>query len=427
MGLGHFGGGLAVARWMARRGAVVTVTDVADETALADAMAELRNEPIAAWHLGGHQRKDFRDADLVVVNPAVRPNNSYLAIARRLATPLSSETELFLRACPAPVIGVTGSAGKSTTAAMTHAILRADGRRVWLGGNIGHSLLEDLERIRPQDWVVLELSSFQLRHLMLEVHMPRVAVVTNCFPNHLDWHGSYDRYVAAKQRILTGQTPDDLAVLGWKDTESGSWSRQVRGHLLTLVDEAAIPPLGVPGKHNRHNAVCAATAAAGVGCARESIRSALASFRALSQRLEPLETIAGRRFVNDSTATTPESTVAALQTVDGPVWLLAGGSDKGINLEPLAMAVIELARGAAFFGATGGVLRDRVAALAPDFPCTAVVTMGEALDWCWQRSSRGDCILLSPACASHDQFQNFRQRGEHFAELLGALYRRHRR
>lgn len=173
LGLGHFGGGVAAARWLARQGAVVTVTDLADENTLADSLALLADVPIAALHLGGHREDDFRDADLIVVNPAVRPSSPWLQAAHRSNARLSTELELFIENCPARIVGVTGSNGKSTTAAMIAAILKAGGRRTFLGGNLGGSLLDQLPQIRPDDWVVLEISSFQLWHLRRRRRYPR--------------------------------------------------------------------------------------------------------------------------------------------------------------------------------------------------------------------------------------------------------------
>ncbi len=420
MGLGHFGGGLSAARWLARQGMEVTVTDRADETSLAGPLAALAGEPIARFHLGGHREADFRRADLVVVNPAVRPDSRLVQVARERRIPITSEIELFLRACPAAILGVTGSNGKSTTAAMTAAILRADGRKTWLGGNLGGSLLENLDQIGPDDWVVLELSSFQLCHLNRDVRMPQVAVVTNWSPNHLDWHPDDEHYRASKQRILTGQRPGDLAVLNARDREVASWRRFVRGRQLPLIPDAKVPALPVPGEHNRVNALCAATAAVGVGCSWEAVGRGLAGFSTLPQRLELVAVIRGRRFYNDSSATTPDSTIAALRAIDGPTWLLAGGQDKGIGMSGLAAAIPRYARGAAFFGAAAAQLLRRVGGIGR-FPCTAVKTMDEALGWCWQRSRAGDAIVLSPACASHDQFKHFKERGQRFVEAARTL------
>jgi len=421
MGLGRFGGGIAAARWLARQGALVTVTDLADEIALADSLLALKDSPIAAYHLGGHREDDFRNSDLLVVNPAVRPGNPLLELARRSGARLSSEIELFMEACPARQIGVTGSNGKSTTAAMTAAILRAAGRKVHLGGNIGNSLLNDLDQIGRDDWVVLELSSFQLWHLGPDARMPHIAVVTGCSPNHLDWHATFEHYVAAKQRILAGQTADDLAVLGDLDPGASSWTGCLAGRQVALEPFDQLPPLNVPGQHNLANAACAAAAARAAGCDLEAIRNGLKSFCGLPQRLEWCGAIDGRRFCNDSTATTPESTVAGLRSIDEPVWLLAGGRDKGCDFQSLVSTVVEKARGAAFFGTAGGQLRDRVAACTTAPPCTAVKTMEDALRWCWDHSAPGEVILLSPACSSSDQFRSFRERGERFVELIQAL------
>lgn len=421
MGLGHFGGGVAAARWLAQQGVRVTVTDLALADALAGSLASLAETPIEQFRLGEHREDDFRRADLIVVNPAVRPGNRFVQAALEAGVPITTEIELFMSQCPGRTIGVTGSNGKSTTAAMTAAILKAAGRRVWLGGNIGGSLLESLAAMTAEDWVVLELSSFQLWYMRPETRMPQVAILTNCTPNHLDWHGRYEDYVAAKQRMLSGQRSDGLAVLNTFDIEVGSWLSRVRGLRAPLVSLGSIPRLSVSGEHNRMNAACAATAALAVGCDAPAVEAGLASFAGLPERLEVVAEIEGRRFYNDSSATTPESTVVALQTVPGPVWLLAGGGDKGSDFHPLARAVVRHAAGAAFYGKVRDALHRQVVAERLDFLSTATETLADALAWCWQCSQPGEAILLSPGCSSHDQFQNFRQRGERFVELVRQL------
>jgi UDP-N-acetylmuramoylalanine--D-glutamate ligase len=245
-----------------------------------------------------------------------------------------------------------------------------------------------------------------------------VAVATNCTPNHLDWHGTWADYVAAKQQILSRQGPEGLAVLNTSDPEVGTWTRGVRGRLVPLVADGEIPPLAVSGGHNRINARCAAAAAMAAGCSIEAAGEGLANYQPLSQRLEPLGVVAGRRVYNDSSATTPESTIAALESVEGPLWLLAGGADKGSDFRPLTRQIARRASGAAFFGKVRQVLYDHLIEDDPRLPCAAVETMADALAWCWDRSRAGDAILFSPTCSSHDQFQNFRQRGQQFAERV---------
>ncbi len=421
MGLGRFGGGVAAARWLARQGAVLTVTDLRDEAALADSLAALEDVPVARLHLGGHREEDFCGADLVVVNPAVRPGNRFVQIARETGARLTTEIELLIDHCPGTIIGVTGSNGKSTTAAMIAAILHVDGPRCWLGGNMGGSLLEKLRWMEPGDWTVLELSSFQLRRLGLNRPMPHVAVVTGCTPNHLDWHRDYAEYVAAKQRILLMQTPHDLAVLNTLDEEVALWEPLVRGRRVPLPPLEEIPELKVPGEHNRINAACAAAAARAVGSTWEAIRDGLGGFAGLPQRLEQFTVIEGRRFYNDSASTTPESTVAAIHSLEGPVWVLAGGKDKGLDSGNLAAMLVERAAGAAFFGSVREVLKGWASGCNPEFPCTATETMADALRWCWDRSSPGDAVVLSPGFASTDQFEDFRSRGAEFVRLAGAL------
>ena len=251
--------------------------------------------------------------------------------------------------------------------------------------------------------------------------MPQIAVVTGCSPNHLDWHSSWAEYVAAKQSILLRQTAADMAVLNPYDAEAVSWGGLVRGRRLELPPLEELPKLQLPGRHNLINAACAAAAAGGAGCDGQAVRRGLESFPGLPQRLEWFAVIDGRRFVNDSSATTPESTVAALESLDGAIWLLAGGADKGCDFGPMAAAVARRASGVALFGAVAEMLRGRIAAENADLPCVVVRTMDEALSWCWRRSRPADVILLSPGCSSHDQFRNFRRRGEEFVRLVSGI------
>jgi UDP-N-acetylmuramoylalanine--D-glutamate ligase len=418
MGLGRHGGGVGAARWLVSHGARLTITDLARPDQLAESLAAIADLPIERYRLGEHAEEDFTAAEVVVVNPAVKPNHPLVEMAGRGGAQITSETELFLNACPARVIGVTGSNGKSTTAAMTAAILAADGRRTWLGGNIGRSLLGDLEQMRTDDFVVLEISSFQLCGLSADVRAPHVAIVTNCTPNHLDWHGTHQHYVQSKQRLLTLQSQQDAAVLNLADPEVAGWRTLVRGKVLSPVEEQILPPLRVPGRHNRMNASLAAAAARAIGCSKRAVQQALAGFDGLPHRLQFVAEIEGRRFFNDSKATTPEATMAALASFDAPVWLLAGGYAKGGDYAALAEAIVMRTRGAGLFGAAGPMLRDRLSCSHPELPVCLMDTLDEALAWVWSRSAVGDVILLSPACASFDQYRDFEARGSHYVKLI---------
>jgi UDP-N-acetylmuramoylalanine--D-glutamate ligase len=394
MGLGRHGGGAAAAHYLAEQGAIVTVTDLADAAALADSLKALDDVSINRFHLGGHHESDFANVDLVVVNPAVRPGNPLVELARKSGAEITSEIEMFLAACPAPVIGITGTNGKSTTAAMTAAIINAAGRRAWLGGNIGRSLLAELPQIRPDDWIVLELSSFQLHWLGDDARWPEVAVFTNFAPNHLDWHGSVEHYWHSKQRLLN------------------------RGKSVLLWDDADIPSLRVLGRHNCANAALAATAATLAGADRESVVRGLTEFTGLPHRLTLVAEIEGRQFFNDSKSTTPEAAIAALSAMDRPAWILLGGSDKQVDFNSLVAAVGEQARGAALFGTTGARLDILFSIEAPHLRRQQTERLDDALAWCCRQSNPGDAILLSPACASLDQFHDYADRGETFARLV---------
>ena len=441
MGLGRHGGGVAAARYAALAGAIVTVTDTASESVLAESLAALSELPIARYCLGKHEACDFRSAEVLIVNPAVPPGNSFVELARTNGATITTELELFLRACPAHIVAVTGSNGKSTTTTMFAEILQASGRKIWLGGNIGRSLLPDLPHMTSDDWVALEVSSFQLAQLVGEMSIDPplrcldAAIVTNCQANHLDWHGDFAMYAAAKQRILGMIRPGGSVLLNPFATELESWTCPPDVNRVALTDDDHIPVLSVPGEHNRINARCAATAALAVGCELADIQTALKNFRGLPHRIELVGEVAGRYFYNDSMATTPESVVVALESLTQPVWLLAGGKDKGGNLSELAATIAKHARGVCFYGAARQRLYAAIepyitasnaiqtASLSRD-AVSIVETLDEAVAWCYAHSTAGDALLLSPACSSYDQFQDYEHRALHFIALMKNIAQR---
>jgi UDP-N-acetylmuramoylalanine--D-glutamate ligase len=413
MGLGRHGGGVGAARYLAQHGARVTVTDLVAASELTDSLNQLAGAPIERFQLGGHCEADFTDADLIVVNPAVRPDNRFVALAQVAGAQITSEIEMFLTACPARVIGVTGTTGKSTTAAMIAAALEASGRRAWLGGNIGGSLLVDLERMKADDCVVLELSSFQLYWLSENVRWSELGVLTNFAPNHLDWHGSVEHYRQAKQRLL-----DNVGQAFQPDSQARK--PDLRSSIDTWPD-SDVPMLKVPGRHNRSNAALAAAVTAAAGANPDTIARGLAAFTGLPHRLQFVAELDERLFVNDSKATTPEAAIAALESMDRPTWILLGGSDKQIDLSPLAAAVARKASGAALFGTVAAKLDHLLSTRAPTIQRHRTKTLDDAFNWCWRRSQPGHAILLSPACASLDQFRDYADRGEAFQRLVNKL------
>lgn len=494
MGLGRFGGGLGAVKFLLDRGARVTVTDLRPESQLADTLKEFDASRLVRLQCGGHVDADFAEAELVVVNPAVKPGCPWLAKLRERGVPLTSEMSLFWQHNRGRIIGVTGSNGKSTTTALTAHLLKTGGRTVHLGGNLGVSLLPIVDQIAPTDWVVLELSSFQLADLDRIQASPEISVVTNFAPNHLDWHPDLDDYRRAKQTILRWQTVHSTAVLNADDEDVRTWpaagQRVFFGRSMSDVPEGcqqavlegdwlriegknyrahgreseapAEPllqedihldsgsagtspsrtpphptleiPVGdlfpLPGEHNRMNAAAAicATLAAGVDAA--TIPVGLQTFRGLPHRLELVGEVAGRRFYNDSLATTPESAICALRAFSGRLLLLAGGYDKKVDLSAFAHEAASRCAAIAWMGQTAPLLESLAAQatgavpLAGSLPRRITKSLQEAFDWIWSQSQPGDTILLSPACASFDWFLNFADRGDQFRRLVALLEKR---
>lgn len=426
MGLGAFGGGVGVARWLAGQGAKVLVTDGKPADKLAASVAaldDLVKAGAVSLRLGEHDERDFTKerADLVVVNPAVPTpwDNPYLKAAEAGGAggvPLTTEIGLAVAALPkdARILAVTGSVGKSTTSAMIHHALTAMGHSAVFGGNIGGSLLG---RETPRDaCIILELSSFMLHWLGRDRFAPAVAVVTNLAPNHLDWHGSLDHYRSSKQNILAHQRAAATAILG--DASVAAWPTQPGVRRVRIDPTDGVSGLAVPGRHNARNAAVAKAAilAAIPDADPTAIDAALRTFPGLSHRLQRVGTFAGVTCFNDSKSTTPESTLLALEAMRefglNHVHLIAGGFDKGSDLSPVARLASELA-GFYTVGQTGPALD-----AASDGRSTPSETVERAVAAAFERARPGDVLLLSPACASWGQFDNFERRGELFERLV---------
>jgi UDP-N-acetylmuramoylalanine--D-glutamate ligase len=445
MGLGLFGGGLGVARFLVRSGAKVTITDAKSETDLRESVDQLRPLPVTL-KLGGHDERDFADADLVIVNPAVPETNPYLKLARALET----EMNLFFKLCGAKtLLGVTGSNGKTTTTTLIGEILKKHPRRSWIGGNIGISLLEKLPEIGPDDLVTLELSSFQLENLGLLKRSPNISVVMNLTPNHLDRHGTMENYSAAKRQIVAHQGDGDAKVLNLDDpmvrsfrdaSPSATYAFSARdelgaknvmtisGEKLMLRDPLAGPidvsRRKVPGSFNLQNMAAAATATWLVDRGawsgwRSSCEEVFNAFPGVEHRLEFVAEKGGVKYYNDSKATDAEATIAALDTLSGPFVLILGGFDKKTPWDALARAVAaKPVRAAVLLGQTASAIEAalRASARAPEI--VRVATLDDAVR---VPAQPGETVLLSPACASWDMFRNFTERGLRFKALVATL------
>ena len=428
MGLGRFGGGVEVCRWLCERGAAVTVTDLADGIALADSVGQLADCDIT-FHLGGHDEGDLDATDLVVVNPAVDQRRSaFFARIVERGIPWTTEINLLLERCPGRLVGVTGTAGKSTTCALLDEALQplaTGGRRVWFGGNVGRSLLGDLDAIGPHDPVILELSSFQLETVNRIQRSPHVAVITNVWPNHLDRHGDLEAYLSAKLNLFRFQRAGDVAVVGsgnealCRAVEAVASRTEAR---LVVVPEPAEPfQLRIPGAHNQANAACAATVAGLLGVAENEARARMAEFPGLPHRLQHVGTFDGVACYNDSKSTTPASTAMALSAFDRPVIAIVGGQNRGDAPGPLVEAVIGGARAVVCTGQSGPQIARAVTAARGnrDQPAVEIASdLTDAVGRARRLATPGCAILLSPGAPSYDEFVNYEHRGRAFVDAV---------
>lgn len=444
--------GLALARWLARHGAVVTITDARPEAELASARQALAELPIR-WALGGHPLALLDDCDVLCLSGGVPLTIPIVAEAVKRGIPLSNDTQVFMEAVPCRTIGITGSAGKTTTTTLVGdmARLSIEGAerpaRVFVGGNIGDPLINYVDEMQPADLAVLEISSFQLEQMTVS---PNIAAVLNVTPNHLDRHGSMEAYTAAKRRILDFQSAEDSAVLGRDD--DGAW--RMRGHvkgqlytfslrelepgfdgaylhegLLSLRRGNAYMPLmlreRVPlrGDHNVSNVLAAFTIGLAAGFTLDAMLTSAEDFRGVPHRLELVREREGVRWYNDSIATAPERSMAAVRAFDEPIVLLLGGRDKDLPWEDLAALVARRVDHVILFGEAAGKIAGALASagLEEGPRLTRCATLEEAVRAAAGVAESGDVVLLSPGGTSFDAFKDFAERGERFREWVLAL------
>ena len=448
MGLGLFGGGVCIARFLAKQGACVTVTDLRNTAELSPSMKQLEGLPIS-YKLGGHAEEDFINADMVIVNPAVPKNSKFIQIARNNRVLIDTEMNIFFKLCPATIIGITGSNGKSTTTTLTGKILEETQRKTWIGGNIGKSLLGCLDEMKPADIVVLELSSFQLEELNHTKKSPHLSVVTNISPNHLDRHTNMDEYIQAKKAIILHQGSGDYAILNYDDPELRRWEKDCKGHVLwysaihTPANGAfikcndivlsvngqnttipCVSSVKIPGIHNLQNVLAASCAAYLSGARKQHIEKAITTFTGLEHRLEFVREVNGVRYYNDSKATTPESSIAAITAFQAQVILIAGGYDKGSSFGEFAGVCAQHTKAVVLIGKTAGKIKELILKKkgSGEIPSIFMLkTFEEAFRQANALAKAGDVILLSPACASYDMFLNYEERGRKFKDMVKVL------
>lgn len=435
VGLGRWGGGVGVTRWLVEQGARVTVTDQASPADLTESVAALADLDVAL-HLGAHDPADLDATDLVVLNPAVNKLTSdFFGRVQERGCSWTTEINLFCQRCPAPIVAVTGTYGKSTTCALLATALRAGVaarelryRTVYLGGNLGGSLLPELKHMTADEVVVLELSSAQLEDLPQVAWEPALAAITNIAPQHLDRYGSFEGYVEAKLNLVRALPKGGQVV-------AGELPGRVREMLLAALDGAAerlvevesVAPaleLKVPGTHNQANAACVLTMCRLLGVRAETARAALASFPGLPHRLQCVRTCDGVAYYNDSKATTPEAARRGLEVFTQPVVALVGGQDKGVDLEAWALALVTRCRGVICAGESGprvAAALDRAGAAERGVEVRQAEDLDAAVLQAQALARAGDVVLFSPGAPSFDAYPNFEHRGRHFIDIVSSL------
>lgn len=444
MGLGLNGGGLASARFLAEHGAIVTVTDMKDEAALVDSIAALDGLPIR-YVLGKHDIADFSGADLVIKNPAVRPDSPYLAASRLVETDIS----LFLRFSNSPIIAVTGSKGKSTVASAIHHILTASGRKALLGGNIAVSPLSFIAKCGRDTPVVLELSSWQLGDMRDYPFLkPTIAVITSIMPDHMNRYSSMDEYVSDKRIIYKNQDDSCFTVCNYDESWGRSFAFETRGRVLWYSGECPHLPgawvskdgnsyfsitnsaldaepvlskrLNVPGIHQQRNLLAAATACRALGIDPSLIMQGASTFPGVEHRLERFAFKDGIAWINDSASTIPQAVEAALKAFNAPIVLITGGTDKNIDFTAIS-SIYSRAKSLVLLSGSG---TDKLKPLLIDQGISFFGPYDDfrtAIEKARSCASSGDVILLSPGCTSFGMFTNEFDRGKKFKEIVDSI------
>ena len=439
VGLGK--SGLAAAHFLKARGARVTVSDARPATLIAE-ISEMLEQGYMV-EAGSHGLLTFRRQDLIVVSPGVPMSTPELKQVRAMGAHIIGELELGAEFLLGEIVAVTGSNGKTTTTTLLGEILKAAGRPTLVGGNIGLPVTALVADSTPETWSVIEVSSFQLE--TVETFKPRIALVLNITPDHLDRHGSFAVYAAVKARITEFQTAEDFLVLNGEDKDTQLVAAKTKAQIYWFSGrrpikqgafvhgesifftpregakpEPVMPVAEIPlaGAHNVENVLAAVCAARLAGVASETIRSTVAAFKAVEHRLEFVREVAGVRYYNDSKATNVDATMKAIEAFPGGIHLILGGKDKGSDYTVLAPLLRERVKTVITIGSAAEKIERQLDGVVK---IEGAKTLDRAVAFAQEAAVAGDTVLLAPACASFDQFENFEQRGRVFKELIAAL------
>ncbi len=453
MGFGLNGGGLGVSQYLLDRGAIVTITDLKSAEDLLSSVQSLQTHPRGSsvrFVLGEHRKEDFTNADVVIKNPAIPSDSPYLQLAHKANVSIQTDLQIFLeyhRGIPTapPIIGITGTRGKTTTSSLIAEILRMSGKRVALAGNVRKSVLDILPQFEELDYIVLELSSFQLADVTIS---PEYAVITNIYPDHLNRYDSMKAYVADKQHIYQFQTSNDTAFFWIDQPEYGAqFADEAPGNVvrvsvtndnITTADItirnraiyggtqglATFDDIALRGEHNQLNASMAIAVAHSLGIQPIDIQKGLQNFQGVSGRQESLGEFEQVEYINDTTSTMPVALITALKTYqDKPLHLICGGENKRLTYENLAQAIHSKVQSIVLLpGEASQAIKESLAKAQLLEIVEEVETLADAIDFVAQQSQAGDRVLFSPGATSFGQFQNEFDRGDTFVELVKKYY-----
>lgn len=428
LGLGLLGRGIKDAIFFAERGADVTVTDMKNEVQLKNALAQLKKYPIR-YSLGGHKNEDILNADLIIRNAGVPKSSPFLKLAKKNKIPMEMDESLFATYCPCPIVGITGTRGKSTTTVLIGKILKnleTKKRKIHIAGNLqGEATLPLIDVVKPEDIVVLELSSWQLQGFAADKISPAVAVFTNIFPDHLNSYLNMKEYFADKKTIYLFQKGNDYCVINADQPEIKKLAKEIKSRVVffSRKDVPAGWLANLRGEHNRENAAAALAVGKIFKVPEGAMKQTIAEFSGLEHRLEFVKRINNVDFINDTTSTTPIAGKMALKSVAGPLILIAGGASKNLDLGDFAKAIAEKVRAVALLE---GSATDDLEAQIKKFNGEKLIigrfkTFKDAIDRAYHLSLPGDTVLLSPGCASFGMFANEFDRGEQFKKIVNNL------
>ncbi len=427
MGLGLLGRGIKVARFLAQQGADLTITDLKDKQALVPALAELKEFKQIKYVLGEHQLKDFKDQDMVIKAAGVPLNSEYIQEARKNQIPVEMDASLFVKLAPINLIGITGTRGKSTVTQMIYQGLKKyySKNQVYLSGNIkGKASLPLLKQVKPEDWVVMELDSWQLQGFGDSQINPQISVFTNFLPDHLNYYqNDLKRYFQDKANIFKYQNKEAYLILTQqaKDQINKYYQKEIASQEILAEELPQDWQLKILGKHNRINASLAKQVLKLFDLTQQEIKESLENYQGEPGRLELVKTVNGIKYYNDTNATTPEACLAALNSFSQKVILIAGGADKELDFKKLVEQIPNKVKKLILIQGTG---TEKIEKLISNDGYRVVESMQAAIQEANKQAQKGDIILLSPGAASFGVFKNEYDRGEQFNQIVKQINER---